>query len=142
VPMKRLIAALGFISIAAVAQEIPRVSMVRLLAAPEKYHGQTIWVSGFLHCKFENSALYLSKAEADHLIDAHALWVRYSANAQRETPDGPKRFPVESSRNCGADRKYVAILGRFDREARGHFGCCAGSLEDVSRIVEHRRVYQ
>jgi hypothetical protein len=61
-----------------VSQKQPEsVSIIRLIATPEKYHGKFVRVEGYLHNQFENSAIYLSKDDADHLIGKNALWVWY-----------------------------------------------------------------
>ena len=42
----------------------PGVSMVQLLATPEKFDGKAVTVRGFYHAEFESVALYLSRDDA------------------------------------------------------------------------------
>ena len=37
------------------------VSLIRLIANPEKYHGKKIQVTGYINLEFEGDAIYLHK---------------------------------------------------------------------------------
>jgi hypothetical protein len=137
--IKRLAAIVLGVASSAFAEDYPRVSMVQLLAAPERYEGRTLWVSGYLHCRFEDSAIYLSREDGDYLRGENAFWVSYAEGARSRVIDRPDTQPVKSSANCGADRKYVSILGRFSPKERGHMGCCAGGIEGVAEILILKR---
>jgi hypothetical protein len=118
------------------AQKQPEsVSIIRLIATPEKYQGKFVRIEGYLHNQFEDSAIYLSKDDADHLINKNALWVRYAEKAQKQAlyseqePDNLRYF----------DRKYVLIEGVFNEYDHGHLGAYAGSIKKVTRIMELTR---
>jgi hypothetical protein len=40
---------------------VSNVTLVHLIASPERYDGQIVLASGYLHYRFEDSALYLSE---------------------------------------------------------------------------------
>jgi hypothetical protein len=112
-----------------------QVSLVRLIARPEPYHGKRVRVSGFLHQKFEDSALYLSKADADHLITANAIWVRYDPKVQLEPEEG-------SAKDLDYfDGRPVMLEGIFNMNQHGHRGAFSGVLERVVRVLEESRTY-
>jgi hypothetical protein len=122
------------------AERPQAVSLVQLLASPEKYHGQLVRIEGFLHNKFENSALYLSKQDGDFLIGKNAVWVSYSDEVQLQPRDDTK-----SKKERGLsyfDRKFVLLEGRFDKDVRGHMGAYSGGLTGVTRIMELKRYYE
>ena len=121
----------------ALAQQPAAVSLVQVLATPERYHGQRVRVEGFLHCEFEDSALYLSKSDGDYLIGRNAIWVSYSAETQKSLHRGSEKLPVNV--RCDANRKYVLLEGRFNPNGHGHMDCCSGELEDVTRLMELKR---
>jgi hypothetical protein len=122
--------------------ERPRsVSLVQLLASPETYHGRFVRVEGFLHNKFENSALYLSKQDGDFLIGKNALWVTYSDDVQMQ-PRGDADEKNEDRGLSYFDRKFVLLEGRFDKDVRGHMGAYSGGLTGVTRIMELKRYYE
>jgi hypothetical protein len=123
-----------------IAERPQSVSLVQLLAAPEKYHGQFVRVEGFLHNKFENSALYLSKQDGDFLIGKNAVWVSYSDEVQLQ-PRGEANNKKERDLFY-FDRKFVLLEGRFDEDVRGHMGAYSGGLTGVTRIMELKRYYE
>ena len=84
----------------------PQVSIVHLVANPEKYDGKRVQVFGYLHVRFEDSALYLSKDDADHLIGVNAVWVKYDPAAKLDRLDGKE---IES-RSVGDLRYFDGTL--------------------------------
>jgi hypothetical protein len=110
------------------------VSLIRLLTRPEDYHNKFVRVEGYMHKKFENSAIYISKETADYLINDCALWVSY----------GDKELALEPDTEKGVlyfDGKYVLIEGIFDREKKGHLGAYPGEIREINRIMELKRYY-
>lgn len=95
------------------------VSIVSLIAHPEKYDGNEIVVTGFLALDFEGSAIYLHQDDYAHSIFKNGLW--YAGDAAMY-----KRFA----------RKYVNVQGTFDAKDLGHLGLWSGAIKDVKRIWE------
>jgi len=121
----RFFLSLGFcISLAAQAlpastkatQEKP--TLLRVLANPERYHGQRVTLVGYLCLSFESTALYLHQEDSIQGITDNALWV--STNAL---------FAGNSSR---LHQKYVIISGTFDTTNKGHMGLWLGSLTAIT----------
>ena len=119
----------------------PRVSPIHLISHPEKYHGKRVKVFGYLHVRFEDSALYLSKDDADYLTGANAIWVSYDSTR--------RLYPIEGKEVTGGtiddlkyfDGRYVMLEGFFNMNERGHMGSFSGGLERVMSIIESRRWY-
>ena len=118
------------------------VSPIHLIANPEKYDGKRVRLRGFLHYQFEDSALYLSKDDADYLNSANAIWIRYDKTVKLEilvcknikeitkpTADDFKYF----------DGRYVTVEGIFNMKGRGHLGVFSGELDNVVRLEEDRQ---
>jgi hypothetical protein len=93
------------------------VPFVRLLATPESYDGKIIVVYGFLHQRFEDSAIYSSKENADYLIDC--IWIRPRVE--------------DKARIKKLDGQFVMLVGTFsfDKGGNGHLGVCRGELKDA-----------
>jgi hypothetical protein len=121
------------------AEPSPAQSFVSVLANPEKYDGKQISLTGFLHVQFEDSALYLSKDDADYLNLMNAVWITYSKSPRREWRC-PQNEPVGLSIDY-FNGKYVTVSGTFNMKERGHLGAFAGTLEDVTWLIENRRWY-
>lgn len=109
------------------------VSLIQLIADPDKYHGKFVRVSGYLHNKFEDSGLYLSKEDADYLVCTNSLWIQY--NDKNVMLQGLKKNPSLNYFDC----KMVLVEGTFDKESHGHRGMWAGELKHVSRVLELTR---
>lgn len=105
--------------------------MVQLLANPGAFHGKVIRVYGYLHVKFEDSCLYLSKDDADHLNGKQSFWISYS-----ETVELQPKQPIEKF-----DCKFVLIEGIFDKNHEGHMDAAAGGIMKTSRVMEGTRWY-
>jgi hypothetical protein len=102
-------------------------SLVQILANRDKYDGKVVQVEGFLHVRFEDKAIYLSKESADYGMTRNGFWVTFDKKAvPYEGEVGPKQF----------DKKYVLIEGRFNKKSRGHLGLFQGAIENVDRVLE------
>jgi hypothetical protein len=93
------------------------VSVIQLIATPEKFDGKLISVIGFLRLEHEGYLLYLGKEDYDNVVLANALWV----DATEEM--GQNRVKLEL--------KYVKIVGTFRarHEKRNLFS--PGGITDI-----------
>ena len=111
------------------ASEPTEVSMVQLLANPAKFHNQLIQVEGYLHVKFEDECLYLSKEDADYLNGKHGVWISFSDRLSKRPNKDLEYF----------DCKHVMIIGIFDKDQTGHLDSAAGGIKAVTDIAEQTR---
>ena len=104
------------------------VSIIKILSNPEEYHNKKVVVIGYLHCSFENSAIYLSEEFSQIGSKENAIWVSYDNNVEIN--------PLLNSNISltDLDRKYVLLAGFYDMNNNGHFGRYAGSIINVSTI--------
>jgi len=65
----------GRCSEAAPADDPLVVSLIQLIATPEKFEGKFIAAIGFLRLEHEGYLLYLGKDDYDNVVLADALWV-------------------------------------------------------------------
>ena len=98
------------------------VSLVNLIANPEKYNGKTIQVVGYLNLEFEGDAIYLHKEDYVHGLTTNGFWVRFSDKIS-------KRADLNKY-----SKKYVIIIGTFDMNRHGHMGLFAGELKNIRRL--------
>ena len=102
--------------------EMPKdVSMVQLLASPEKFDGKLVRVFGFLRLEFEGDALYLHREDDTQGLTRNALWVDRTDAMEREQEK--------------LNAHYVLIEATFDAEDTGHMGLFGGALKKVTRII-------
>lgn len=96
------------------------VSIVNLLATPEKFHGKMIKVIGFVHIEFECSAVFLHADDFKFKIFKNALEIGVPVWASKS----PKKY----------NNRYALIEGIFDSANTGHMGLFAGSIREITRI--------
>ena len=89
------------------------VSIVKLIVQPEKYDGRRVQVEGFVNLEFEHNVLCLNSSSSG----SECIWVDVSGLA-----------------DPGFRRGRAVIEGTFNGRLRGHFGCCAGTIENISRV--------
>jgi hypothetical protein len=93
------------------------VSLVQLIATPEKYDGKTVLVIGFLRLEFEGNALYLHAEDYQHSITQNSVWVVRNA--------------IINGQGDALNMHYVMLGGTFDAEHKGHMGLSSGSLTNI-----------
>jgi hypothetical protein len=98
-------------------QSAEDVSMVQLIATPEKFDGKIIQVIGFLRLEFEGDALYLHREDFDHMILRNAIWVEFPQGKDRDKLNG----------------RYVFLQGTFRAKLHGHMDLFSGTLTDITR---------
>ncbi len=91
------------------------VSMVQLLANPERYDGRVVRILGFVRIEFEGNAIYLHKEDFDHGIAKNGFWLA-----------GP--------RPQGVSDTYAVLEGTFRADRAGHLGAFSGSIDKITRL--------
>jgi hypothetical protein len=99
-----------------------RVSIVNLIATPERYNQKIIRVKGFLNLEFEGNAIYLHKEDCDLGIDKNGIWVDVT-NGQ-----------IDSAHYHNCNKQYVILEGTFEMDNKGHDNGYGGSITKITRI--------
>ncbi len=95
------------------------VSLVQLIATPEKYQGKPVQVFGFMRLEHEGNAIYLHREDYENALYKNGLWLTNVDTAEHRAKH---------------NLKYVLIEGTFDGKERGHFGLWSGSIKDIKRV--------
>jgi hypothetical protein len=98
------------------------VSIVRLIATPEKYHDQRIQVVGYMNLEFEGDAIYLHKEDHDKSLYENGFWVSFSGK-------------LDKGEIQKLNKRYVLIEGTFDMDNHGHMGLFGGEIKEITRII-------
>jgi predicted RNA-binding protein YlqC (UPF0109 family) len=127
----------------AVARDAPgilEVSMIQLIANPAEYHGKRVRVEGYLHDKFEDQSIYLSKEDADHLVGRNGLWVSYAPTVSMTGAFvGHDKVRATVRDRSYFDCRMVVVEGIFDKDGHGHLGMSAGEITSADRLLEVTR---
>ena len=123
--MKKIVLVLFLLAVPAVAaqspNEPPHISLVQLIANPEKFDGKQVAVAGFLRLEMEGDALYLSRDDFLNGVTKNAIWIDL-------TPELVKSRQQLNNRD-------VLLLGTFDASGHGHMGLFSGRMTNVSRAA-------
>jgi hypothetical protein len=94
----------------------PRVmSLVQLLASPERFDGKRVRVIGFVHLEFEGDAVYLHREDFERGLNPNGLSVGFRPDLYR--------------RGATFNDRYVLLEGTF--RARGGW-LSDGAITDIS----------
>ncbi|WP_459815311.1 hypothetical protein [Geotalea toluenoxydans] len=116
------------------------VSIVSLIATPERYDGKVVRVYGVLVLEFEGDAIYITKADAENHIfkNSISLQIDYAKlgipEKEPSDPEQRRQMVAKAKSLKSLTKKYVLIEGVFDKNTRGHLGLSSGSI-NVTRIA-------
>lgn len=100
-----------------------QVSLIQLIARPEKYDGRLINIIGYLSLDREHSALYLHKEDFDHSLMSNAVSVHPTEAMLRDRQELRGR--------------YVILIGVFRAGERGRLDpSVVGGMTDINRCEE------
>jgi hypothetical protein len=92
-----------------------QVSLLSLIANPEKFHGSFVITQGYLNLEFEGNALYVNEFDYKNNLFLNSVWVDLSE---------------ESKHN----KSYVTVGGYFSAKDKGHLGLFSGSISSDNVI--------
>ena len=101
-------------------QQPINVSLVQLIATPEKYDGKLVLVSGFLDMGREGDLLFLHEEDDDNVILQNAIWVRRSEQMTKD--------------KLTLNRKYVQVTGVFKVGYTEQLGVPPNGISDVRDV--------
>jgi hypothetical protein len=97
------------------------VSIITLIANPEKFYGKRVTITGYMSSEFEGTAIYLSREDYDNQIYKNSIFLLIGKG------DNYQYYHKE----------YVTLDGIFI-EGNGHMGLFSGMLKDVSYIRKRK----
>jgi len=95
------------------------ISLLQLIATPERYDGKLVAVTGFLHLEFEEDILYLHEEDYRERISKNGVWVERNA--------------LLKDLRSGLDLHYVSVVGVFDSANKGHMSSASGTLTNITK---------
>lgn len=97
------------------------VSLVQLIAQPEKFDGKQVRFIGFLRIEFEGNAIYLHREDYQQAISRNAVWVNIPAD-------------MDKKQQNEVNMRYVICVGVFQAAQHGHMGMFSGEMTNVRRL--------
>lgn len=102
------------------AEQTKFVSIITIIANPERFHNNKITTIGFVSLGFEGTAIYLSDNDFKNHIGKNALRLKLKNKEQF------KQY----------DRKYVLIEGIFIKNKPKFFSLYSGDIEQITKMQE------
>ena len=135
--MKRVVLSLVLMSltcapVCADAPERLRVSVIQLVANPERYTGKPVFVTGFLTIALENDSLCATPVVAS---SSDCIWVQYDDGPYNDEKD-KARFDAATKKWAALSKKRVSIKATFNQKNTGHLGGSPGALERITEVLE------
>lgn len=100
---------------APVKQSYDDISIINLIANPERYSGKLVSFSGIITVEVENNAIWLSKSDMDNSVTKNAVWIKMDS----------EKF----HRYISLSERYVIIKGKFtSKDCNGQMCAFSGTL--------------
>jgi hypothetical protein len=99
-----------------------QVSIISLIANPERFDNRRVCIDGYLHVEFEGNVIYNNESDLKYGIEKNGL----SLNIDRRA--------MNSIDAKGFQNHYVSIKGIFKKENLGHESVNSGGLDSVTVI--------
>ncbi len=100
------------------------ISLINLIATPEKYDEKPVMVEGVFRCEMESDRLYLSNDDYSKRISANAVSLDL---ADMDMSVNRKQLEQLNGR-------HVLIEGIFDYNDEGYINLYSGRIENINRI--------
>lgn len=114
----------------AVAGEVYYVSLINLIATPEKYDGKIIFVQAYVKIAQEN----MSICQTSRMTSSKdCLWLEID-NGPYDSKEDMQRVKSKEMLWKACDGKRVSIHGLFDANNQGNEGLWSGAIKDVSSV--------
>ena len=94
------------------------VTMIQLIANPEKFDGKLIRVIGFLKLEFEGNVLYLHREDYEYAL-SDGIWVDVTLEIKKHSNE--------------LNMHYVLLEGVFNSRDRGHMDMWSGTITKIQR---------
>jgi hypothetical protein len=121
---RRVVLSMAFLLVSgclASAASPVEVSLVQLIATPERFDGKQVRVIGYCWLEFEGDALYLSPDDHANNIFRNAVWLTISREKREEW------FTVRG--------KYADVTGTFRAKHHGHLGMFAAEIDGIQALA-------
>jgi hypothetical protein len=96
------------------------LSLIQLIATPERYDGKKIRIQGFANIEFEGDSLFLNRESCLRHIHKDGLWLHIPGW-------------VEKNQSLFHHR-YVLLEGKFIADDHGHMSMWNGAVSDITRF--------
>lgn len=113
------------------------VSLAKLIANPDVYHGKVVRVVAYITIDFENMTACPSENETPK---KNCLWLDVDDGSYKTNQDYPRYSAMLQQWNRFNHQK-VAIRATFDKDEKGHFSMWPGGLRNVIEVTGRKECW-
>jgi len=106
------------------------VSIINLIATPERYDGKLIQVAGWASIYRESHSLCLAEKVPSTL---DCIWMDYDFLGIPSDPDNAKK--ARQQLMTAIQHKFIVVRGKYDANMRGHLDMWSGSIAKIQDIA-------
>ncbi len=103
------------------------VSIINLIATPERYDGKLVFLSAYATVRFEGNSLCMTQQPASA---SDCLWLEFD-DGPYETEQDYQRYKLAEAKWKKYNGKRISVRGIFNRGNTGHFGLWPGAIEKI-----------
>ncbi len=110
------------------------LSLINLVATPERYHGKLVFVTGYIFVGTEN----LSICPYPVLVSSKdCVWIDIDSGSSASAADqeGVSKKLAALEKFNG---KTASIIARFNKKHHGHFGGWSGALTKIVDVFDYK----
>lgn len=106
------------------------VSLINLIATPERYDGKLVFVTGYASIGLENMSLCPFKHTAS---TKDCIWLNIDSGPYA-TDEDMRRYNAKEKVWEKFNGKIVSIRGTFDKKDTRHLGMWSGAIKDIVEV--------
>ncbi|PXX33717.1 hypothetical protein DFR42_12913 [Undibacterium pigrum] len=120
-------------AMAGTREKVLELSLINLVATPERYHGKQVNVTGYVFIGTENMSLCPYTVQVS---SKDCIWINIDSGPYASDAD-KKRISKKMAVLEKFNGKTATIIARFDKKDHGHFGGWSGALTKIIDVYDH-----
>ena len=109
------------------ANKSETISLITLVANPEKFHNKNVRVQGYFMFEHEGNAIYVSKSDCTNGLMKNGVFLEINKNIL-------DKMGIEIPY-----RGYITIEGIYNKNLNGSYGFFSGTIQNIQSI---QRMYK
>jgi len=109
-----------------VSETVSLISIVKLIAEPDRFNGKRVQVIGFAHLEFEDNGIYLSKEDYEYALTMNGLWLSMSK--------------LDLAKYKELSNSYLIVEGTFNAARKGQYNAFSGSMDNITLVKRWAKV--
>ena len=115
-------------------EQVLDLSLINLIATPERYHGKLVNVTGYIFVGPENMSICPYPVEVS---SKDCVWINIDSGPTASDADQERIFKKLAALEK-FNKKTATIIARFNKNQQGQFGGWSGELTKIVDVYDYR----